>query len=135
MASLSPQRRSGRRPEDPDLQGRRAEPRARLLLEGSTEAIRGSSSVVVLDVSSTGARIEGRDLPDVGKDIVLRCGDVDTFGVIAWASEWRRGIHFDEPLSAAEVVELRNQFEAIENAAMTAEEIRAAADWASGLAR
>jgi hypothetical protein len=135
MASASSQRRSGGRPDDPDLQGRRAEPRASLLLEGSTEAIRGSSSVVLLDVSCTGARVEGRDLPDVGKDIVLRCGAVDTFGIIAWASSRRRGIHFDEPLSVTEVAALRDQSQAIESSPMTADEIRAAADWTNGLAR
>ena len=105
------------------------------MLEGATEAIRGCSSVILLDVSCTGARIEGRDLPDVGKDIVLRCASLDAFGVIAWASAERRGIHFEEPLSAWEVAALAAHSDAIQNSPMTPEEIRAAADWENGLAR
>ena len=91
--------------------------------------------MVLLDVSRTGARIEGRDLPDVGKDIVLRSGNLDTFGIIAWAAANRRGIQFDEPLNAWDVAALAERSQAIESSAMNAEEMRAAADWANGLAR
>jgi hypothetical protein len=135
MATIVPQRRSGARPEDPDRQGRRAAPRAQLMLEGATEAIRGCSSVVLLDVSCTGARIEGRDLPETGKDIVLRCASLDAFGVIAWSAGDRRGIHFEDPLSVWEVSALAAHSDAIANSPMTADEIRAAADWENGLAR
>lgn len=135
MSSAGPDRRNTPRADDPDLRGRRAEPRAYVVLPASAEAISGHRRVKLLDVSRTGARIEGRDLPATGKDIVLRCGQVDTFGTIAWSAGQRCGMQFDEPLAVNELLSLREMAAHEEASSLTPEERQAAADWQNGLAR
>jgi hypothetical protein len=79
--------------------------------------------------------VQGRELPGVGRDIVLRCGDLEAFGKTTWAASDRCGIHFYEPIAGSHLLKLRELSDAIEGSSMTPEEIQAAADWANGLAR
>jgi hypothetical protein len=133
MTKASSERRRTPRADDPQLRGRRSEPRAQIVLPGSAEALSGHLYVKVLDVSLTGARIEGFRLPQVGRDIILRCGEIDTFGTIVWAASGRCGVQFDEQISVQDLMTLRAL--ARETSEWTAEEQAAAADWLSGLAR
>ena len=135
MAAGQPERRNAPRNDDPELRGRRDEPRARLLLAASVEALSGHHHVNLLDVSRTGARLEGGELPAVGKDVVLQCGEIDTFGTVVWHSGEQCGLHFDEPISGPELIALRNAAMAAERSGMTPEELQARADWANGVAR
>lgn len=135
MTVVPSERRKAARADDPDLRGRRLEPRAYLVLPASAEALSGHLHVTLLDVSRTGARLEGFRLPAVGKEMILRCGGIDTFGTIAWAASGRCGIQFDEAIGARDVLALRALAEAGERSELTPDERQAAADWASGLAR
>lgn len=135
MAAGQPERRSTARIDDPELRGRREEPRAYLLLAASVEALSGRNTVNLLDVSRTGARLEGIELPAVGKDVVLQCGAIDTFGTVVWNSDGQCGLHFDEPLGGPELIALRHAAAAAERSGMTPEELQARADWANGVAR
>src|SRR3712207_7738004 len=47
--------------------------------------------------------VEGVGLPGVGGDIILRCGDIDAFGVVVWSGNGRCGLEFDEPVDEAEI--------------------------------
>ena len=118
------------RKEDPELRGRRSEPRAYIVLPASAEALSGHRQVRLVDVSRTGAQLEGSGLPDVGKDIVFKCAGLDTFATITWADSDRRGVQFDEPISVRDLIELRRLAETIDP-----DEAEAAADWANGIAR
>jgi len=135
MAAARPDRRNAPRNDDSDLRGRRADPRAYLELPASVEALDGHSSVRLLDVSRTGARLEAAALPAAGKDIVLVCGAVDTFGTVVWNVSGRCGVQFDEPIGGRDLMALRAVAVAIGNSGMTPEELQATADWANGLAR
>lgn len=135
MASVPSERRRAKRADDPELRGRRSEPRACLLLSASAEALSGNRAVTLLDVSRSGARVEGFHLPGVGRDIILRCGNIDAFGTIVWAASNRCGINFDEPVAAQDLVELRRLAAAAERSKMTPDEQLAVADWMNGLAR
>lgn len=135
MGGVPTERRKGPRPEDPELRGRRSEPRAYLLLPAATEALSGHSHVTLLDVSRTGARVEGRGLPEVGRDIVLKCGGVEAFGSVAWSASGRCGLHFEEPIGGRDLVALRALAADTDESEMTFAEREAAADWANGLAR
>jgi len=135
MVTAGFDRRKSARASDPELRGRRSEPRACVLLVGSAEALSGNKSVTLLDVSMTGARIEGRDLPQVGKEIILKSGPVDTFGTIIWAASERCGVKFDEPLELRHLLELRAKAAEAADSAMTPQERQAADDWMNGLAR
>jgi hypothetical protein len=135
MAADRPDRRNAPRNDDPELRGRRGEPRAYIQLPVSLEALSGRNSVSLLDVSRTGARLEGASLPANGKDVVLTCGAIETFGTVVWNVSGRCGVHFDEPLGGAELMALRGVAVAVERTGMTPEELQATADWANGLAR
>ena len=135
MAVAHPDRRSASRNDDPERRGRRAEPRAYIQLPASLEGLDGSDSASLLDVSRTGARLEAAQLPAVGKDVVLRCGVIDTFGTVVWNASGRCGVQFDEPIGGKELMALRHIAVATERSGMTPEELQARADWANGLAR
>lgn len=135
MANVQSDRRNTPRREDPQLRGRRSQPRAAILLSGSVEAVSGRKRVSLLEVSLEGARLDGPDLPAAGREVVLKCGPVDAFGTVIWASANRRGIQFDRPISARELIELRNASVSAGEAGITPDELQAIADWTNGLAR
>lgn len=135
MAAAHSDRRNAPRNDDPELRGRRGEPRAYILLPASVEALNGRNEVSLLDVSRNGARLEGSDLPEAGKDLILRCGVIDTLGTVVWTCSGRCGVQFDEPISVPDLIALRSVAVAAERSGMTPEELQARADWANGLAR
>ena len=135
MAVKKAERRKSARDDDPERRGRRSDPRAYVLLPALAEALSGRRNVRLLDLSRSGAKLEGADLPSVGKDIVLRCAGLDTFGTIVWAEAEQCGISFDEQIRLRDLVRLRDVAFAIDESDFTAEEIEAAADWKNGLAR
>ena len=135
MAAVRPDRRKAPRNDDPELRGRRTEPRAYILWPASVEALSGRNGVSLLDVSRTGARLEGAALPEVGKDIILRCEAIDTLGTVVWAICGRCGVQFDEPIGGQDLVALREIAVAAERSGITPEERQATEDWLNGLAR
>lgn len=135
MASAQPDRRKAPRPDDPERRGRRADPRAHIELPATVDALSGHQRISLLDISLAGARLEGADLPAVGKDVILKCGEIDTFGTVIWAVAGRCGVQFDEPISTKELIALRHVAVAAEQSGITPEELQATADWVNGLAR
>ena len=135
MGATKSDRRTAARDRDPLRRGRRAQPRAAIRLSGSVDSLNGRRRTRLLEVSVTGARLQGLDLPAVGREVILVCGDVDTFGKIVWAASDRRGVHFDEPISTQQLLALREASESVERSGVTPEEMEAIADWTNGLAR
>jgi hypothetical protein len=128
-------RRKASRPDDPEHRGRRSDPRAHIDLAATVDALSGRQNISLLDISLAGARLEGADLPDVGKDVILKCGGIDAFGTVVWAIACRCGVQFDEPLSPKDLVALRQVKVAEELSGITEDERQATADWMNGLAR
>ncbi len=135
MASAQQDRRKAPRPDDPEQRGRRTSPRAHIVLPATVDALSGHRRTSLLDISQTGARLEGSDLPAVGKDVILKCGEIDTFGTVVWSVSGRCGLLFDEPISTKELIALRHVAVAAEQSGITPEELQATADWMNGLAR
>ena len=80
--------------------GQRAEPRYTVLLSGKAITASGALDVVIRDLSLTGALIQGRVLPSLGKLLILRKGELEVSGRIAWREGNRAGIRFEQPLAA-----------------------------------
>lgn len=135
MDVVQSDRRNAPRTDDPELRGRRSERRAYILLSASVESLSGRKRISLLDVSRTGARLEGTDLPAVGKDIIIRCGEIDTLGTVVWATSGRCGMQFDEPIGQQDLLALRDIAVAAARSGITPDELQATADWANGLAR
>ena len=135
MAGGPSERRRSPRSEDPELRGRRIEPRAQIGLRTSTETLSSRGKATILDLSCAGAQLEGQALPAVGKDVLLTCQSVEIFGTVLWSQDSRCGILFDEPLSRQVLSELRRTACQTSRSHVDEDEIQAAADWVYGLAR
>jgi hypothetical protein len=70
----------------------RHQPRTHLFVAATLYADSGAAPVHIRDMSLTGARIEGAVLPDPGAKIVLRRGQLQAAGRIAWRLENRAGL-------------------------------------------
>ncbi len=77
---------------------RRSAARRPIFVAGSAVTIHGSKSVVVEDLSASGARIRGRDLPPSGKQILIWMEGLDVLGSVAWARTGECGVRFDVSL-------------------------------------
>lgn len=69
-----------------------------MLLAARLILVTGERSVHIRDLSVGGARIAGEDLPIVGTDVMLKRGEFESFGRIAWLSHGQAGVAFDELL-------------------------------------
>jgi hypothetical protein len=74
---------------------RRGFPRLMLNTLGSAVAIAGPRSVIVEDLSGTGARLRGKDLPAEGRELLIRFDGRELFGKIVWSGFNLRGVSFD----------------------------------------
>ena len=135
MVALPSERRRSPRADDPELRGRRSEPRALIGLRTSTETLSGRGTASLVDLSCAGARLQGQGLPAVGRDVLLICEAIEIFGTGLWADEGRCGVGFDEPISRQLLSEIRRTAARIAHSSISQEEIEAAADWVNGLAR
>jgi hypothetical protein len=86
----------GKRIDGPD--GRRGSARHATFVAGSAVAVEGSHSIVVENISRDGLKLHGRDLPLIGKQILVWMEGLDILGSVVWAKFNERGIVFDEPL-------------------------------------
>jgi hypothetical protein len=76
--------------------GRRQAHRKSTQLVASATSLDGSRSVLIENLSADGARVVGRFLPAVGKEMLLRTEESLRFGRVAWARSDRRGISFED---------------------------------------
>ena len=113
--------------------GRRSATRSPVPLIAMVKTLNGAHSSVLIDVSATGARLRGHDLPQCHVDLLVTVEGISAFGTVAWAEGNERGVAFDGPLSARDEQLLREkvaQFRSMPPA------IRAAFDdWSMGFAR
>lgn len=92
-----------------------------------------SHSAVLIDVSVSGTRVRGDDLPVVGSELIMSAEKVKTFGTVRWHSGTDCGVEFDQPLSEMEVLSLRR---AVAKGMGLPPEMKAALDdWVLGVAR
>lgn len=77
---------------------RRQWPRQLMILSARLVTVANDKNIRIRDLSPGGARIEGADLPAIGTDVLLKRGEFEAFGQIAWISGNQAGIEFDEEL-------------------------------------
>ncbi|MCW3798462.1 PilZ domain-containing protein [Sphingomonas sp. BN140010] len=87
--------------------GRRSSRRDHVVLAAAAMSLDKSRSVVVEDVSSTGARLLGRDLPGAGKDLLLKVAAEAFMAWVVWSTGEECGIEFEDPLDSAAVSRLK----------------------------
>lgn len=80
------------------LDGRRKATRDKVVLAASALSLKSSAAVVVTDMSSTGAKLIGKDLPSRGANVLISVGDVEFFAKVAWCARDECGVLFETPL-------------------------------------
>lgn len=88
---------------------RRSAARRSIFVAGSAVTIQGSKSVVVENLSSSGAKIRGRDLPEKGKQILVWMEGLDVLGSVAWTRSDGCGVRFDASIDAEALICLEEQ--------------------------
>ena len=115
--------------------GRRTAPRSAALLPGRLTTTTKSLPVHMLDVSATGARVRGSDLPDVGAELVLAVERAQAFARICWSDGEERGLLFDEPLMPPQIERLKSEAERARLMQLTPDQKLALDDWLQGIVR
>ena len=111
--------------------GRRAAPRLRLSLPARFVAIEGTHKAILLNISRTGAQIAILNTVREGEGGFLECGKLNAFGIIARSEFSVNAIEFEEPLTEAEVLEIRRYYENFEERERRAL-IETARKWVNG---
>src|SRR3954471_20051736 len=77
---------------------RRGSEREAVTLAGSAFGLGRSRSVIVSDLSPEGARLDARDMPAPGSDVLVVVGPFDGLAKVVWRADDRCGVEFDETL-------------------------------------
>ncbi len=113
--------------------GRRAAPRETTPLVAVLTSLTRSHGAVLVDVSCTGARFRGADLPKANEQLVVTIQDIRAFATVAWSEHGQCGAEFDPALQPEDVEKLR---EDVARTAGVEPHMKAAADaWILGAAR
>jgi hypothetical protein len=62
-----------------------------------------SHAAILVDISATGARLGGEDLPSVGELLEISVGKVRGFALVRWVRAGECGVAFDGQLGPADV--------------------------------
>ena len=79
------------------------------MLAASAISVTRSRSVMITDVSATGARIGGRDLPAPGNDMLMVVGSQDRMGTVVWRTVDNCGVTLDQPFDAADIDRMKRE--------------------------
>ena len=88
---------------------RRALPRTPVVLAASALAIARSRSVVVTDLSLSGAQLRGRDLPPPGDDVLMLVGSLDAMATVVWREGETCGLQFDEAIADETIAQMKRE--------------------------
>ena len=88
---------------------RRRSPREAVMLAGSAMSVTRSRSVMIADISVSGARLGGRDLPAAGDDLLMVVGSQDRMGTVMWRSGDHCGVRVDDPLAADQIAQMKQE--------------------------
>ena len=77
---------------------RRTSQREEVVLAGSAYGLGRSRSIIVSDLSLEGARLDARDMPAPGDDVLVIVGPFDGLAKVVWRTDDRCGVEFDEAL-------------------------------------
>ena len=89
--------------------GSRRSPRENLMSRTVVMTMTDSHTVDLLDLSTSGARLGGCDLPSPGQDVLMLIGRLEAFGTVVWREEDQCGIEFDIGLSETALSALQNE--------------------------
>ena len=95
--------------EIPSQSCRRRSEREPVTLAGSAFGVGRSRSIIVSDVSSGGARLDARDLPAPGHDVLVIVGPFDSMAKVVWRADDRCGVQFDDNVTDETLGRMKNE--------------------------
>jgi hypothetical protein len=113
--------------------GRRSADREHLPLIAIFTTRTRSHAAGLVDLSVTGARLRGTELPAADEDLILNIEGLSAYAVVKWSRLGFCGVEFDVPLSAPEITSLEQRVRAARG--LAPELMAAMEDWTLGLAR
>ena len=122
----------GRRLDGPS--GRRAASRKPAFTATGIMTVDRSYVGYLLDVSATGAKLDGGNGLSIGQTIWLKSGNINILAEVVWSGPIC-GVKFDAPLSAVEIKQLSQVPQGALFTSLSTEEKLGAADWMNGLTR
>ena len=114
--------------------GRRADAGYIICATASVATFKERHVVVIEDISATGAKLSGANLPADGSEIMLKARAGSFFACVVWAQGDWCGIRFEQALSETELEDLRGEAAPKSFFSMALDRRIAAEDW-KGLAR
>ena len=92
-----------------------------------------SGKAFLADVSSTGARLRGEELPKAGEDLVVNFDGETVFAMTAWSVDDHCGLTFDPPLPPTTLTALARKVRSSDG--LSPQHMAAFEDWQGGVAR
>lgn len=93
--------------DEPVRRGRRGDSRLRLHLPARITTIHGSMTVLLTDLSTSGARIATNENLRPGHSAVLWWSGLEAFGEVRWCEDGVCGIGFVDPIGTEAVLRTR----------------------------
>ena len=88
---------------------RRASEREPVVLAGSAFGLGRSRSIIVSDLSADGARLDARDMPAPGDDVLVVVGPFEGMATVKWRGDDSCGVGFDETLAADIIQRMKSE--------------------------
>ncbi|HXH51857.1 MAG TPA: PilZ domain-containing protein [Sphingomicrobium sp.] len=89
--------------------GNRRTLREPVVLAAAALTLDRSRSVILEDLSSTGARLRGSSLPQDGDELLVKVGPIDVLASVAWTGQDECGITFDRPLDPSDIEQFKHE--------------------------
>ena len=105
-----------------------------MMIRAAMMTLTDTVNVDLLDLSRSGAKLRGPDLPAPGQEVILLLGRLEAFGSVIWRDEDQCGIHFDIALSERALAIVESE-RCSRLTGVNGEAVLAAVDWHNGLAR
>lgn len=80
-----------------------------LRLSAAIRTLFGNGLLEVEDVSATGARLRGPQVPATGEELMVRIETVSSFARVVWSREGVCGVAFEDVLSDSDLDRLRQE--------------------------
>lgn len=115
--------------------GRRHALRENVPMPALVSTVQDTRVAVLVNLSNSGARLSGANLPPASESISLKIDCVRVFGIVAWSEDGQCGVEFDAPLPEFEVDRLKRQMGHATLTVHNLDERLAADEWTMGSAR
>jgi hypothetical protein len=115
--------------------GSRRAKREEVLMSAAMMTTMDSLTVDLLDLSNSGARLRGNNLPPPGLEVLVLLGSLEAFGSVVWRIGDQCGVQFDVALSEGAVAAVERERGPSRLRGLGSDAVLASADWENGLAR